>query len=260
MINQSPIRKVDYGHDIESIEEAIDTFVAATDAPDDVSEQFADVVKGMADTIGELQEENDQLQSENDELDEENDELHEEVDRLEKELADQREESAKDRANIRQRITEVEEKAEDTASEGESAGVQSDRTTRQNPNYEPETALEDIVQLPSHVADESLSANQERSRFVAKDVHQYSRSVPAGRAIKSSEVRRILAASEEGNVHTQTVSRVLGMLDDLGEDEVEIKERRDGERVVIFSDEFVKRIVAWQNSNHGVVVSEEVPT
>lgn len=249
------------------IGEIIETFADASDAPEDVAEKLADELKRMADTIKELQQENDQLHSENGELNEElkklraeNNRLDAEVNRLEDELSEQRKDSAKDRAKIKKRLTDAEKEVEEAVSEDGNVDTKGSKTTTHNPNCEPETALEEIVQLPSHVADESLSANQERSRFIAKDVHQYSDSVPAGRAIKSSEVKKILAADKEGTVHTQTVSRVLNILDDLGEDDVEVKERKDGERVVVFTDEFVKRIVAWQNSNHGVVAAEEVHT
>jgi regulator of replication initiation timing len=245
MINQSPIRKVDYGHDIESIEEAIDTFVAATDAPDDVSEQFADVVKGMADTIGELQSENDQLQSENDELDEENDELHEEVDRLEKELADQREESAKDRANIKQRLTEV----EDTTSEDESAGVQPDRTTRHN--YD--TPLETVVSLDEDTAEKELTANQSRARFICKDPLDYSVSVPKGRSITSSDISKILKSGTDCQGRTATTARVMEFIADLGGDEVELVKRR-GTRRVVFSEEIAERLDELGETDNAVVM------
>lgn len=250
-----------------SIGEIIETFADASDAPEDVSKKFADKLKDIADTIEELQQENSQLHSENEELNEEikklrgeNNRLDTEVHRLEDELSEQREDSAKDRAKIKKRLTDAEKEIEEAVSEDGNVDTKGSKTTTHNPNCEPETALEDIVQLPSHVADESLSANQERSRFIAKDVHQYSRSAPAGKVIKSSELRKILAAAEEGTVHTQTVTRVLNMLDNLGEDDVEIKERGDGERVVVFTDKIVKRIVAWQNSNNRVVAAEEVTT
>lgn len=255
----------EYEYQSTRIEEKIETFAAASDAPEDVSEKFVDVMKCMVGTVEQLCQENDQLQSENEKLHEENKKLQAEknrldaeIDRLKNELSEQREESGKDRARIKRRLTDAEEKAEEAVSEDTSVDVKEGKTTTPNPNCEPETALEEIVQLPAHVADKSLSANQQRTRFIAKNIHQYSDSAPAGRVIKSSDVRKILAASEEGTVHTQTVSRVFNMLDELGENDVKIKERGDRERVVVFTSKIVKRIVAWQNSNHGVVASGEV--
>lgn len=183
------------------------------------------------------------------------DEKDDRIAELEQKVSDLSEQSAKDRASIKKRLTNVEESTEEPDSPDANGGVKTGETTLQ----EPETPLEDIVQLPEHVVDESLSANQQRSRFVAKDVNQYSRSVPAGRAIKSSELRRVLSARDDGSCHTQTVQRVMQRLNDLGKDEVSIKETQAGEKVVVFTEEIVQRIQRY-NDNHGVVSHQEVST
>jgi len=100
-----------------------------------------------------------------------------------------------------------------------------------------ETALEDVVSLPEPIAQDSLSSNQLRARFVAKDIVEYSTSVPAGRKIQAGEIRRVLRAGTECNGHTETVDRVIKILDRLGEDEVTVRFDRDGERQVVFDDE-----------------------
>jgi hypothetical protein len=51
---------------------------------------------------------------------------------------------------------------------------------------------------------------------------------------------------------------VIERLDDLGKESVKVRETQDGERAVAFTDDFVKRVVAFYNSNHGVVTHEEV--
>ena len=166
------------------------------------------------------------------------------IDQLEDELQQTKREAAEDR----QRITNV----EDTVDDIETDNAESDTTPTPHvedttvPNVE--TSLEDVIRLPEHVAEDSLSRNQERARFVAKDVVDYSRSVPAGRVIKSSEIRRVLRAGEDSTIHTETVSRVMDFLDRLGEDDVRIKESQSGERVVVFEDDLVKRIVAYDNT------------
>ena len=129
---------------------------------------------------------------------------------------------------------------------------------REDAFHEPKTPLEDVIRVPEHLVEDSLSANQARARFVAKDVHQYSRSVPAGRAIKSSELRRVLSARDGGRTYTETVSRVIEFLDELGKDSVAVKETQSGERVVVFTDEIVKRIVAYNNQSNTVVTGGEV--
>jgi hypothetical protein len=116
--------------------------------------------------------------------------------------------------------------------------------------------LEDVIRVPEHLVEESLTTNQKRARFVAKDADEYTRSVPAGRAIRSSELRRVLSAGEDGPIYTQTVSRVIDFLTELGQDSVEVKESQSGERVVVFTDDFVKRVAAWRNQSNTVVAEE----
>lgn len=170
----------------------------------------------------------------------------------EAELKEERETRAKEAAQDRKRLHEVEERldsVEEGGSGDETPTPQAGETTIQ----EPETPLEDVIRVPEHLVEDSLSANQQRARFVAKDIHEYSRSVPAGRVIKSSELRRVLSARKEGRIHTETVSRVIDFLTDLGQDDVQVRETQQGERVVVFTDEFVKRVVAYHNTNHSVV-------
>ena len=115
--------------------------------------------------------------------------------------------------------------------------------------------------MPDHLATEQLTANQRRARFVAKDIHEYSRRVPAGRAIKSSELRRVLAASEAATIHSETVSRVVRFLDDLGGDAVRVRESASGQRVVVFTDGFVDRVRQYQRHrevSNTVVTDAEV--
>jgi hypothetical protein len=179
------------------------------------------------------------------------------VEELETELKEERATRAKESAEDRQRIHRVEERL-DSVEEGGSPDANPTPEAGQTTIQEPETPLEDIIRVPEHSVQEHLRANHQRARFIAKDIHEYSRSVPAGRAIKSSELRRVLSAREGGAIHTQTVSRVIERLDDLGKQSVKVRETQEGERVVVFTDKFVKRVVAFHNSNHSVVAHEEV--
>lgn len=125
---------------------------------------------------------------------------------------------------------------EDDETEDATAGV--DGAT--SPAHKPESPLEQVVGLPEHATD-SLSANQERARFVAKDIADYGTSVPAGVAITAGEIRRILVAKDEDSrVHPETVSRVITFLDDLGKEDVTVKKRR-GERRIIFDEDAITR-------------------
>lgn len=101
---------------------------------------------------------------------------------------------------------------------------------------------------------DNLTANQERARFVAKDIKEYTRSVPAGRVIKSSELRKVLIAKDgETGGHNETVSRVMSKLNEFGKSDVSIRKSRAGERVVVFSEAIVERIESFPTDNHSVV-------
>lgn len=173
-----------------------------------------------------------------DELEDTVDTLEEDRDRLSKELA-----------QTNARVTELEDN-----SGNENPSSCSEESTIPDT----ETPLEDVVQLPENVVEGNLTANQERARFIAKGIDDYSKKVPAGFAIKSSELRKVLSAKEEGTVHTQTVSRVIDRLNKLGKDSVMVKETRSGERSVIFNEGIVRRILAYQDQNHGGVPASKV--
>jgi hypothetical protein len=114
------------------------------------------------------------------------------------------------------------------------------------------TPLEDLVTLPDTVLDEER-ANTQRAVFVARDVSEYTKSVPAGRVVTSSELRTVLRAGTDSKGHRQTVSRVMNLLDDLGGDETKIVERRGTKRLV-FTDEIVERLgrlTADRSQSHG---------
>lgn len=130
------------------------------------------------------------------------------------------------------------------------------------PTQVPETALGDCVTLPEPVKEDNLSANQKRAADIASDIVDYGRSVPAGYAITSSELRTVLTAlrDDNGRTYTQTLSRVINYLNSLGSYYVTVDETMSGERVVIFDDEFVRKTVSWRQSetSNGVVASEGV--
>ncbi|TYL35845.1 hypothetical protein CV102_25590 [Natronococcus pandeyae] len=172
-------------------------------------------------------------------------------------------------AELRDRVAELEETVEEHESNHETHGKNLAKTNarvakleeagEQSPNesespagelYRPETPLEEVCAAPDTIANESLTANQQRARSFAADVTNYTKSVPAGRAIKSSELRRVLTAIEGKHVHTQTTDRVMKILDDLGKDGVKIRKGQDGERVVVFTDAIAERL----KQTNGVVI------
>jgi hypothetical protein len=143
-------------------------------------------------------------------------------------------------AQTRQQVEQVRETVEETGSGDANPTVQADQTTTQEPSVEPQTNIEQMVRMPEAVL-EDQTANVQRAVFVAKDVADYTTGCPAGRVIKSSELRRVLQAGTDCNGHTQTVARVIDLLDRTGGDCTTVVERR-GERRLVFEQDLVDRL------------------
>lgn len=118
--------------------------------------------------------------------------------------------------------------------------------------YQPETPIEQVVAMPEEMATDQLTANQDRARFVATDVRDYAESVPAGWAISSTDLRRVLQAYDDSG-HTETVARVFDILNDLGGDEIRIVDRH-GTRRIVFTDDLVARLDRLDQESHDVVI------
>jgi hypothetical protein len=148
---------------------------------------------------------------------------------LEDELAEHKDHTGREFADVRRRITEVENRETEGGSDDATPGVETEKEGAQNT----ETPLERICALPEHVADRELTANQERARFIARDVRDYAEKAPAGLVIDSRAIKRVLTAAEGKRPHTQTVARVMDFLDDLGKEDVQQKKRRGKKFVVV---------------------------
>jgi seryl-tRNA synthetase len=194
-----------------------------------------------------------QLVEQNREIRQENRELRQEVDDLREDHADHVEQTARERAEDRKRLTDVEQAVE----EGGSSDVNPTPKTDKEASTTPQTPLEQTAGLPQEMIDQE-TANVRRAVFVAADLDGYTTKVPAGRAIRSSELRRVLKAGTDCRGHSQTVDRVMSILDDLGGDDVQVVDRR-GERRVVFTEQIVtrlQRLTAEQEANHDVVAHE----
>jgi TolA-binding protein len=213
----------------------------AVDSDSDLSpvvEELVDVVKDQQETINQLEER---------------------VEQLEDDQADHQEQTARERAEDRKRLTDVEERVDDVEQTDNPHGSTAEDAPA-DVHERPQTPLEQTAQLPQEIIDQE-SANVRRAVFVAQDVTDYTQQVPAGRVIKSSELRKVLKAGTDSNGHSQTVDRVMAVLDDFGGDDVEIVDRR-GERRVVFSEEISDRLAqlttATQQDSHGVVTGGKV--
>ncbi|ELZ31382.1 hypothetical protein C474_08772 [Halogeometricum pallidum JCM 14848] len=175
------------------------------------------------------------LEEENQELKETVDSQREKLDEYREELdthTQQRDAAADHRKHLQQRLHALESETKDT------------ETT---PSTETRSPLQQLVGLPSKLT-EKLTANQERARFIAQDIQEYATKVPAGFAIDSARIRRILNAKEGRTPHTQTVTRVMEFLDRLGKDDVQVIKRR-GTKRVIFTERAVSELAGTSESS-----------
>lgn len=113
------------------------------------------------------------------------------------------------------------------------------------------TPLGEVVNLPEHLADEQLSSNQERARFVAKDIRQYGDMRRGELVVESSDIKKVLSAKEEKSIHWETVGRVVDFLDTMGKEDTTVKNKYG--TIVCFDPEAVAK---WSRPNHSVVTGE----
>lgn len=148
-------------------------------------------------------------------------------------VEDQQTNGELDRAKIKQRVTHLEE----SASESECDHGDPDATFG---DTDEKTPMERIIRYSEDAAKEHLTANEERARFIAKDVTDYAKKVPAGLIIDSRTVRKVITAKEGDRPHTQTVARIMDFMADFGKDEVEVVKRR-GKKLVVIDEDAAQR-------------------
>lgn len=180
------------------------------------------------------------------------DDLHERVSKLEQKSQFHLEDIAELEATTRDLEDRVDGVEDRLSGDGpmESDGEDTDR----GPTVEPETYLEDAASTPSRMT-EDLHPNAKRALFVARDVVEYSQAVDEGRIIKWSSLRRVLQAGCD-NGYDQTVKRVIEILDDMGEEETKVVDKKRYEKRIWFSDEIVARLdelCGNEDETHGVV-------
>lgn len=203
----------------------------------------------VMDRLEDLEQRVDELEDENEQLREENEELRERLDErasLRWDSTDHTDlmvESAEGTvyplgASLDKRVHQDElEELRERLADGDLAG-EADAGAGE---VETETALEDVVALPEEVADQSLSPNQDRARFIASDVVEYGDKVPAGRRLTAGRIGKILRAGRDVDPHPETVARVMAIVDDLGGDGV-TKRKKNGEKRIIVDDDLAARL------------------
>jgi|APHM01.1.fsa_nt_gi hypothetical protein len=180
--------------------------------------------------------------------------LEDTCDELRSKVASQSHSDAKDRKRISKLETQLDKTADSTAEDHEPEPDSNEPAT----DSHEQTPLEQVVQLPESTAGSELSSNQQRARFVAQDIKEYASKAPAGYVIKSGEVSTVLRAGTDAKGHTETVTRVMSFLDELGADQAEIVSRRGVKRIV-FDRELVERLERIAKSHCGDGPREKQP-
>lgn len=205
-------------------------------------DEFVTLVEKVESLENELEAERERRQK----LEKENQELQDRVDELEKDtqVLDSRADALFEaKENIRKRLDNG-DLAEHTEQESETPDV-----------VETETPLEDVVGLPEDVVDSQLTQNQQRARFLAKDIADYGEKAMAGRVLKAGRVGRVLRAGLDVEPHPETVRRVMEILADLADDEGTLR-KRAGEKRVVVEDSLVDRLERIADEPHNVVRRE----
>jgi molybdopterin converting factor small subunit len=200
--------------------------------------ELVEAVTSMATEIANLRE---AVEEQQDTIEEQQDT----IDQLRDDLRAERQQRGQQDAQVRARVHDVEERVDSVEKHGSGHAdptPDGSETTIQDDDAEPETDIGQMVRMPDNLL-EDQTANVRRAVFVAKDVEDYTTGCPAGRVIKSGELRRVLQAGTDCAGHTQTVARVMDLLDRTGGDSTTVVER-DGERRLVFEQDLVDRLSA----------------
>jgi molybdopterin converting factor small subunit len=214
-----------------------DSIVSNLDSDAD-TEDLAEAVTALATEVADLRE---TVEEQQDTIEEQQDT----IDQLRDDLRAERQQRGQQDAQVRARIHDVEERVDSVVEHGSGHAdptPEVGQTTMQDDDTEPQTDIEQMVRMPDNLL-EDQTANVQRAVFVASDVEDYTTSCPAGRVIKSGELRRVLQAGTDCAGHTQTVARVIDLLDRTGGNDTTVVER-DGERRLAFEQDLVDRLSA----------------
>lgn len=207
---------------------------------DDCPKSFIEVINVLT---GELRAAHDRIDELGETVKQQSQRLEKKTDRiesLEEELAQHKDHTGREFADVRGRITEVENQQTEPHSKDATSRVDTEETGSQDDR----TPLERIATTPEHQVNQlGLTANQERARFIARGVKDYAEKAPAGLVISSRDIKKVIAAKEGKRPHNQTVGRVMDFLDDLGKDDVDLIKRR-GRKLVVMYPEAANRMMA----------------
>ena len=154
------------------------------------------------------------------------------LDELETEVAEYRDENERDKATIRKDVHEAIEKVEEATAQKPA------QSEDENDDEDERSPLAQLIDLPVERAKEALTANQERARLAAQRAPELGKKTKAGLVVKSRDIADYL--KQRGvNAHTETISRVMDYIADLGKSDVSSRIHK-GDRILVFNPERVK--------------------
>jgi chaperonin cofactor prefoldin len=230
-----------------------------------VVDDLIDRMDRLEDRQARVERENDDLREQVDELEQENDNLRRELSEakglvnslrervdgsLGDDLRDRVESLASDVDTVQQGLANVTGQLNrlkkrlvdgDLATEAEESAQSADH------GVTPSTPLENVVALPDHSADDHLSANQARARWVASKAVELSDKSQAGRTINAGRIRRALSSADRDS-RPATVRRVFAFLNELGESGTTVK-KQNGRRLVVFHGDTAERLSALADNS-----------
>jgi chaperonin cofactor prefoldin len=179
----------------------------------------------LQDEKQELELEKGKLERKTERLESETESLRERVDELQDAHDDLDSREANHTAGVHNRVGSLESRVE-SVEEAQSSDVGS---AGDGPNPEFDTPLETVVSWADHVAEQQLSANKERARFVAAGIDDLA--TPVGDAenrrfcLSSRDIRQVVKVREERSElpRRETATRIIRFLDRLGKDAVEVR-------------------------------------
>lgn len=193
--------------------------------------------------LNDLTERLEQLEQENQQLREKNQQLRSELDELRDDMEYGFQHAGRERAKLSGRVSDVEELKQQIDA-GEIGQEPVEEPTDDSPAVEPQTYLETVVGMDETAADQTLTENQQRARFVASDVMDYSDHAPGGdRVLTPGRIGKVVKAGLDIKPHTETITRIVGFLEEMGEETVSVVKRR-GERRVKIDEQAARRLDA----------------
>jgi gas vesicle protein len=117
----------------------------------------------------------------------------------------------------------------------EDGSVGSGETPESNDGRSP---LAQLIDLPAETANDALTANQERGRRIAQRAEELGKNTPEGFVVQSSDIATQLKKWGE-STHSETVSRVMDFIIDLGKNDVRSTMHK-GKRILVFDPDRVK--------------------